>query len=139
MVRLGRRAPEAMAKLPSLRLARLAAILGFATTAALGELAWIFLPFAADHASALSNPAARVVLPACVAHDDAGPVGDIAWEDGWRVGEIHLGGMRAEGESLYEREDIGSVIIESLREFRRKRKGWGSLLLESQSARNMTR
>lgn len=73
---LGRDAPEAVAA-PGAFLALFGAVLGAAAAAALCELARVLLPLAALPVCALADAAARVVLAAEVAHDDAGPVGHV--------------------------------------------------------------
>ena len=59
---------------PRALLAFLAAVLGAPATTALGELARVLLPAAALVVCTLSDPSTRVVFPAKVAHNNAGPV-----------------------------------------------------------------
>ncbi len=87
LVRLGT-APVSMAHLPTFALALLAAVFCLSASTALGKLARILLPLAAEHVGALADAAARLVLAAGVAHDDASPVLDLHREAGSRVGGV---------------------------------------------------
>ena len=63
-----------MSLIPGFALALLAAVLGLAAPAALGELPWFGLPFATTRVRALSNALPCIVLATSISHDDARPI-----------------------------------------------------------------
>lgn len=69
--------PPAMSFVPSLALALLAAVLGFAATATLCKLPGLGLPLAATSVGTLTNALPCVVLAASISHDYSCPVLDL--------------------------------------------------------------
>ena len=91
-----------MSLLPSFALTLLAAVFRFATPSTLGKLSSNFLPLAAIHVGALTNPSVSVVFAACVSHDYTCPVLNIGRQ------LLHLGIRpgRTESESLNEGKHV---------------------------------
>lgn len=93
---LSRRDAPVTVERPSTFLALLAAILGTATSTALGKLAGVLLPLAALVVSALSDAPSGVVLAAEVPHHNTGPI-------------LHVGAVVPDCELFNERKEVELV------------------------------